>query len=302
MPHRIPILKKGDLLSIVAPAKAITTSYIDSALTFWEKEGFEILVSKSCRGQSNYFSGSLQERLFDFQEALDSREIKGIICARGGYGSVQILDLLDWSKFLKSPKWIIGFSDITYFHHRIFNLGICSIHATMPLNYASNTEGSFSSLFSAVSAKEYSVVASGNSYNIPGSVKGRVIGGNLSIIYSLLGTDDQADYSNCILVIEDLSEPLYHIDRMFYALKKAGVLNDVVGLCVGGMTELGDSEIPFGQSVNEIIVGHLEEYNIPVGFGFPVGHIDNNQAIIIGADATLDVSSQESRLSFNSLT
>lgn len=277
-----PSLTKGDLIVIVAPAKAIEATHVHFAQNFLQNAGFRVEISPNCLGSYHYFSGTVTERLNDFQWALDHREAKAILCARGGYGCVHLVDDLDWSGFQKQPKWIIGFSDITVFHQRVHLLGIGSIHGSMPLNFSENSPAALSTLLQALSGSSYSISAPTHPLNIPGKTSGEIIGGNLSILYALLGTNDQIDYQNKILFIEDVGEHLYAIDRMFYALKKAGVLSSIAGLVVGGMTDMKDTAVPFGKNLEEIIHDHIKAHNIPLCFGFPAGHISDNQAIRFG--------------------
>lgn len=293
-------LQKGDIIRIVAPAKAIDAHSVAFAKKALESKGYVVEVSDHCLGQHHYFSGEEKDRLADLQEALDDPSVKAILCARGGYGCVQILDLLDWSNFLKHQKWIIGFSDITYLHQKLNNLNVASIHGTMPLNFQENSSEAIETLLMALSNESYEICASSKS-NIEGSCKGSIIGGNLSILYSLIGTNDQPNYTDKILFIEDVGEPLYAIDRMLYSFKKAGILQQVSGLVVGGMTSLGDSNPGFGSTYQEIILSHTKSLGIPVCFDFPVGHINDNRALIFGEMASLEVSNSTARLSYLSV-
>mgnify|MGYP000250281609 CR=1 FL=1 len=289
-------LQKGDHIQIVAPAKRIEASHVLLAKETLEKEGFEVSISEHCLGGHNYFSGTISERLSDLQSALDNPEVDAVLCARGGYGCVQLVDELDWSKFDANPKWIIGFSDVTVLHQRLQSKQVGSIHGTMPLNFADHSAEALTTLLSALKGKSYSIQAPVSLQNIKGSTKGTLIGGNLAIIASLIGTNDQPDFSNSILFIEEVGEPLYSIDRMLYSLKKAGILNQLKGLVVGGMTSMKDSEIPYGSTLEEIITTHTKGLDIPVGFNFPAGHIDDNRALIFGATAQLSIDSKSSTL------
>lgn len=297
----LPVLQPGDLIYITAPAKAIEQEYIDFAVDFFQKKGFKTLVSEHCLGTYHYFSGSDADRAADFQVGLDHPDVKAIVCARGGYGCVRILDHIQWAGQVREPKWIVGFSDVTVFHQRMQQFGIPSLHATMPLNFKTNSDQALSTLLTAFSGKSYSITIKSNSLNKLGQTKAKLVGGNLSILYSLLGTDDQIDFYNCILFIEDLAEQIYHLDRMFYAFQKAGILDKIAGLIVGGMTDMKDTAIPFGQTVEEVILAHLKYRTIPVVFDFPAGHIDDNRALILGAEVDLVVDEQQVCLTFPSL-
>jgi muramoyltetrapeptide carboxypeptidase len=298
MNSMIPFLKKGDKIQLVSPAKAIEPMLVFDAKAYLEKQGFVIILGQYTMSTYNYFAGNDQERLQDFQDAIDDPEIKAIVCARGGYGSIRILDQLDWTKFSVNKKWIIGFSDITVFHLFLQSKDIPSIHATMPLNYSKNSPKSLKSLIDSFTGKLKNYEIKSSKENILGKAKGKLFGGNLSIVYSLLGTKDFPKSKNNILFIEDLSEQVYHIDRMFFSLKKSGVLSSLSGLIVGSFTEIKNTEIPFGKSYKEIILEHTKDLNIPVVFDFPAGHIDDNRALIFGTEITLNVEKNQIKLEF----
>jgi muramoyltetrapeptide carboxypeptidase len=298
MKSLISFLEKGDKIQLVSPAKAIEPILVLEAKSFLEKQGFCVLLGQYTMSTHNYFAGTDDERLQDFQDALDDPEVKAILCARGGYGCVRIIDKLDWTKFNKQKKWIIGFSDITVFHMHLQCKGIPSIHATMPLNFSQNSPLALSSLIDSFTGKLNSHEVDVSPLNILGEANGKLIGGNLSIIYSLLGTNDCPDFENSILFIEDLAEQLYHIDRMFFALKKSDILSKIKGLVVGSFTDLKDTEIPFGKSYEAIILEHCSDLSIPIAFNFPAGHINDNRALIFGVDCSLKISDQKVILSF----
>ncbi|MDG1331293.1 MAG: LD-carboxypeptidase [Crocinitomicaceae bacterium] len=291
-------LQKGDLIAIVAPAKAIESEHVLFAKSFFEKEGFRVEVSDNCLGSYNYFSGDIAHRLRDFQSELDHPEVKAIICARGGYGCVQLLDRIQWASQLREPKWIVGFSDVTYFHQRMQMHGIASIHGTMPLNFKENSKEALSTLINCLEGKPSEISWERNSYNRIGETSGKLVGGNLSILYALLGTDDQINFDNTILYIEDVGEPIYAIDRMFYAFSKAGVLDKINGLVVGGMTSLSDTAVPYGNAYEEVVLSHFEYRKIPIAFDLPAGHIDDNRALVLGKEARLDAGKDDCLLSF----
>ena len=298
MKNTIPPLKKGDLIYITAPAKAIEKEYVLYSKAFFEKHGFRVLLSEHCLGTNNYFSGTDDERLADLQFGIDNPEIKAIVCARGGYGCIRIVDRIQWASMLREPKWLVGYSDITIFHQRLQRFELQSIHGTMPFNFEKNSPEALETLLAAMKGEEYSITCSGHKLNQLGTVKGKLVGGNLSILYSLLGTDDQIDYSNTILFIEDLSEHLYHIDRMLFAFEKAGVFNKIKGLIVGGMTDLKDTDTPFGETIEEIILHHFKYRKIPIAFNFPAGHIDDNRALKLGSFSELIVDDLKTTLNF----
>ena len=291
-------LQKGDHIQIVAPAKRIDASHVHQTKEILENEGFEISISEHCLGGHHYFSGTLEERLKDLQSALDNPEVDAILCARGGYGCVQLVDLIDWSAFNEKPKWIIGFSDVTVLHQHLQNKGIASIHGTMPLNFGTHAPESLSTLLNALHGTSYLIEAPFHDQNVLGEVEAHLIGGNLAIIASLIGTNDQPSFTDCILFVEEIGEPLYSVDRMFYSLKKAGILDQIKGLVVGGMTSMKDSEILYGSTLEEIILTHTKYLNIPVTFDFPAGHIDDNRALVFGATVKLSIHSHGTVLKF----
>lgn len=292
-------LKKGDLIYITAPAKAIEKEYVMFAKDFFEKEGYKVQIADHCLGEFNYFSGTDEERLKDFQFGIDNDEVKVIICARGGYGCVRIVDRINWRKLLSSPKFVVGFSDITVFHNRLNELRLPSIHGTMPLNFKDNTPEALSTLLSALRKERYRIATEPSKHNQHGRGHGVVTGGNLSVLYSLLGTNDHVPLRDKILFIEDLGEPLYAIDRMLYAFHKSGELQHLQGLIVGSFTDLKDSEKPFGKSVEEIILEHVGHLNFPVAFNFPAGHINDNRALTFGQAADFSVNDKGAILKFN---
>ena len=296
---RPPVLRSGDLVYITAPAKAIEEEHVLFAKEMFEDAGFKVMIGQHCLGRHHYFSGTDEERQADLQFAIDQPEVKAIVCARGGYGCVRIVDRIQWAGMLREPKWMVGFSDVTVFHQRLQRFGISSIHGTMVLNYNTNSSEAINTMMAALKGENADVSCDPNSYNKNGVANGKLVGGNLSIVYSLLGTDDQVDFTDCILFVEDLAEHLYHIDRMFFALNKAGVLDKIKGLIIGGMTDLEDTDIPFGKTVEEIILDHFTYRNIPIAFGFPAGHISDNRALILGDQCKLEVSAEKTLLSYN---
>lgn len=297
MPNVPENLQVNDLITVLAPAKAIEEVYVDFAVKTLEGAGFRVKVAEHCLGRNHYFSGTEEERLADLQAALDDPESKAILCARGGYGCVQIVDGIDWTKFRQNPKWVIGFSDITVLHQRTQSMGICSIHGTMPLNFQENSSEAIESLIGAITGNPMEITSSSVS-NLSGSAEGTLIGGNLSILYSLIGTNDQPDYSGAILFIEEVGEPLYAIDRMFHSLRKARILDQLSGLIVGGMTSMSDSNPRYGATYQEIIISHMHSRNVPVCFDFPAGHIDDNRALVLGSNVSLFVDGASSTLSY----
>ncbi len=275
---------------ITAPAKTIEKECIDFAVDFFQKNNFEVVLAEHVTGRQNYFSGTDQQRLADFQKGLDDDSIDFILCARGGYGSVRIIDQLDFSKFKKKPKLIIGFSDVTVFHSHIHAcFEIPTVHATVPLNFKSNTAESLQSLLNVLNGEPNRYEIPTSKFNRIGEISAQVVGGNLSILHALNGSVSDIKTDGKILFIEDLSEAIYSIDRMLYSLKRTGKLDNLAGLIVGGMTNIKDTEIPYGKSVEEVIAEIVSAYSYPVCFNFPAGHIDDNRALILGKNASLSV-------------
>jgi len=294
-------LKKNDKIAIVSTARKISESEILPAINKLEEWGFEVVTGKNIYKTDNQFAGTDFERAEDFQLMLDDDSVKAILCARGGYGTVRIIEKLNFKKFIKNPKWIIGYSDITVLHSYLHTkLNIPSIHATMPLNFLSDgsdnesTNSLKNALFGNIS--EYQVTD--NEFNKPGFAEGILIGGNLSILYSLSGTELDIDTKNKILFIEDIDEYLYHIDRMMMNLNLSGKLKNLSGLIVGGMTDMRDNTIPFGKSAYQIISDIVSEYNYPVCFNFNAGHAEPNLALCFGKPVQLSVMGNKSELKF----
>jgi muramoyltetrapeptide carboxypeptidase len=296
-----PYLKPGDKIGIVSTARKITREELQPAVECFQKEGFEIVFGKNLFKELNQFSGTDDERAEDFQLMMDNPEIKAILCARGGYGTVRIIDKLDFSTFKKSPKWICGFSDVTVLHSHIWqNFGIETIHSIMPvqLKKLGGESDAAKTLIKSLKGDTLDYQFLTHPLNRTGSAEAILVGGNLSILYSLLGSVSDIDTAGKILFIEDIDEYLYHIDRMMMAMKRAGKLDKLKGLVIGGMSDMKDNAIPFGKNAEEIITDAVKEYDFPVCFHFPAGHIDANCALYIGKSAKLEVSKAKSTLVF----
>jgi muramoyltetrapeptide carboxypeptidase len=246
------------------------------------------VLGKNLFESSNQYAGTDAQRTEDLQWALNDKTIKAIIIARGGYGSVRTIEQIDFTEFKKHPKWMVGYSDVTVLHNAIHNIGVATLHATMPLNFTKSEE-STKSMVEALFGNLKQIETEENYSNVSGTAKGQLVGGNLSLIYSLSGTPFDIDTTNKILFIEDLDEYLYHIDRMMMQLKLSGKLKGLKGLIVGGMTDMKDNAIPFGKFPEDIILDAAKEYNYPVCFDFPAGHIDRNLAIYFGREVELTV-------------
>lgn len=286
---RPDLLQPGDTISIVSPAKAIEATHIDYARDFFESKGLKVLTGQHAYGTHHYFSGTDTERFNDFQAAIDHPEVKAIICARGGYGCVRIVEQVQWANLLRQPKWIVGFSDVTVLHHKAFDLGVESIHATMPLNYRENSPEAMDSLWQTLRTGTVSHAWEAHPSNNTGTTSGKLVGGNLSIIYSLIATPLAFDFEGAILFIEDVGEQLYHFDRMLQSLKLAGILERISGLIVGGMTDMKETAVPTGWTIEQLVLDQFRYRNIPIAFNAPIGHIDDNRAVICGAKAVLEI-------------
>ncbi len=282
-------LRHGDKIGIVATARKVSKEELQPAIDAFESWGLEVVLGDNLFSSENQYSGSDAQRVQDLQSMLDNPEIKAVISGRGGYGTVRIVDHIDFTNFEKSPKWIIGYSDITVLHSHIHNnFGIETLHAIMPINFTNDdtSQEAAESLRTALFGDklEYFVHADSNYHPIQrnGEAQGQLIGGNLSLIYALTGSASDIDTHGKILFIEDLDEYLYHLDRMMVNLERSGKLSGLAALVVGGMSDMKDNTVPFGKTAEEIIFDAVKKYKFPVCFGFPAGHIKDNKALILG--------------------
>lgn len=262
-------LKKGSKIALVAPARKISREEIAAAVKWIEEKGFVAVYDDRLFAEYHQLAGDDDFRASVLQDYLDRDEIDAILCARGGYGTIRIIDKLDFTKFAKHPKWIVGYSDVTVMHAKMQQLGYQSIHGTMAINFEKNTKEALESLYEALTGKCKFDDA-------------QIVGGNLSVLYSMLGSDLFPETDGKILFIEDLDEYLYHIDRMMMALKRAGKLANLKALMVGAFTDMHDNTIPFGMTAKEIIYEKVKEYGYPMIWDVPAGHIDDNRAIVLG--------------------
>lgn len=284
-----PYLKHGDKIGIIAPSRKISPLEIQLAVEVFQKWGLRVKFGKNLFQSDNQFSGSDSQRAEDMQAMLDDDSVRAIVCARGGYGALRIVDKIDFRKFRKKPKWIVGYSDITVFHSHInHNFNIETIHATMPVNFSKDEE-SVETLRKCLFGERISYRINSHSLNRNGEAQGRLVGGNLSLLYALKGSKSAISARGKVLFIEDVDEYLYHLDRMMISLKRTGFFSFLAGLVVGGMTGMKDNEIPFGKTAEEIILDAVKEYDYPVCFGFPAGHQDKNLPLILGRKAKLSV-------------
>lgn len=283
-----PYLKEGDTVVIIATARKISDEELNPTIEILNSWGLLTELAPNLFKSHHQFSGSDEERTEDLQWALDHKTAKAILIARGGYGTLRIIDNVYFNEFKKNPKWLIGYSDVTVLHSHLQSIGIVSLHATMPVNFLQHEDATLSIKKLLFNERiEYTIPL--HPLNKRGVAQAEVIGGNLSLLYALSGSPSEVDFTNKILFIEDLDEFLYHVDRMMLQLKRSGKLKDLAGLIVGGMSEMKDNSISFGKNAEEIIFDAVSEYNYPVCFNFPAGHIDENMAFYLGKPGHLEV-------------
>ncbi len=286
-------LKQGSTIGIAAPAGVINPLVLEESLDYLRSKGYQLKLGKSLLDNHFQFAATDQKRLQDMQNLMNDPEVEAIIAARGGYGALRILPQLSFDSFLKKPKWVCGFSDITAIHCKLAMYGIQSIHSGMLASFTNKHQDLLGgeALLQMLSGQfqEYDDITYSPSRN--GKVKAPVIGGNLSILYALRGTPYEPDVKGKILFIEDIGEQLYHLDRMLMNLKMGGWFDDIAGLIVGYFTDMKDHELGFGMTAEEIIASYISEYKYPVLFNFPAGHELPNFPLILGREVILDVDS-----------
>ncbi len=269
-------------MAIAAPARCVTPDEMAYGIQWLKDMGFVPVYDQRLYNQHFIFSGDDETRAAVFQEYLDNKELDAIWIARGGYGSTRIIDQLDFTKFLQHPKWIVGFSDATVLHGKLSRLGVPSLHAAMPFYFANKTPEAKQSLYDAWTSKPLHYEITPHPHNRLGEMEGEIVGGNLSVLMGMMGSDIFPETDGKILFIEEVDEYIYHIDRMMHALKRAGKLENLKGLIVGGLTQIHDNTHPFGQTAEEVIAKAVRDYDYPVCFGFPAGHFDDNRAVVLG--------------------
>lgn len=294
-----PHLKKGDTVAIIATAYAISYEQIEAGVKVLENWGLNVKVGTSIGLSSGIYAGSDQDRTKDLQKALDDPSIQAIIFARGGYGTVRIIDALDFTKFMSKPKWICGYSDITVLHTHINNvLAIQTLHSTMLSKFSTCSSEALDSLRKALFGEALQYEFAAHPLNQGGRVESIIQGGNLSILYSLTGTKTTFSNHYKMLFLEDLDEYLYHIDRMMMNLKRAGKLTNLDALLIGGFSDMKDNDPPYGKTAEEIILEYIDRPELPVCFGVPCGHIDDNRTLIFGKKCTLEIGKDQVKLNF----
>jgi muramoyltetrapeptide carboxypeptidase len=295
-------LQKGDTIAIVAPAGILKNRklVIDKAKKLAESWGLKVVYGKHMFNQAHHFAGTDTERCQDFQDALDNPNIKAIWSARGGYGSVRILDKLDFTKFKENPKWVIGYSDITAFHNHIHNIGVETIHGIMGTSVQDKPEviaKSVESLRKALFGEVLSYETPSSKYNRQGDIKGELVGGNIAILTSMLGSDSQISTDGKILFIEEIGEYKYSIDRLLQSLKRAGYFRNLKGIIVGDMTKIKKNSTPWGSSVEQLILDVVPN-DLPILFNFPAGHEPDNRALIMGRAVEVNIQEEMSTINF----
>lgn len=287
-----PPLSAGSKIGLICPAGFMPPENMQTCVETLTAWGFQVCKGKTTATRHHYFSGTDAERLADLQRMLDDTSVDAILCARGGYGVSRIIDYVNWTRFSKNPKWIIGFSDITVLHsHLLSNLSIASLHAPMAAAFNETPSDNYyiNAWRATVLGEKQTYYSNPQPYNISGSCEGVLAGGNLSILIHLLGTKSEFDYNNKILFLEDVGEYIYSIDRMFVQLKRAGKLQQIAGLIIGGFTDSKDTTMPFGTDVYSAIHEHTKDLKIPVCFDFPISHNRENVAIKHGCRYRLTV-------------
>jgi muramoyltetrapeptide carboxypeptidase len=298
-----PYLKAGDTVAIVAPSGILKSreGEINKAKSLLESWGLKVQVGDHIFEQNHHFAGTDQQRASDLQRVMDDPNISAIWCARGGYGTVRILDKLNYSRFKERPKWIIGYSDITALHNQVHNEGYQSIHALMCTSLSDppdEIKTSISTFKNAVFGNALSYQLEGSTFNRAGEAQGQLVGGNLTILHTMLGSETSIDTHGKILFIEEIGEYKYHIDRMLQSLKRAGYFEQCAGLIVGDMSKLRKNTTKWGSSVEELIIDALAEYDFPIAFNMPAGHEQDNRALILGRSIELKVTKTNASVNF----
>jgi muramoyltetrapeptide carboxypeptidase len=294
-----PFLKAGDTVVLVCTARKFFPDDAKPAIDLLESWGLKVKLGATIGLDNFQLGGTDSERAADFQAQLDDENVKAIWCARGGYGTVRIIDSLDFSNFKQHPKWIMGFSDVTVLHSQLNIERVATLHSIMPFTVPNAPEEVKETLRKALFGETISYTIPSKSYDVKGTASGELVGGNISILYSLLGSKSAIDTKNKILFIEDLDEYLYHIDRMMYNLKRNGYFENVKGIIVGSMTDMHDNEIPFGQNEVQIITEIAKDLSIPIAFQFPAGHQKDNRTLILGQQVAFEVNEKEIKLKFD---
>ena len=298
-----PYLKAGDTVAIVAPSGILKSreGEVQQAVALLKSWGLHADVGKHVFSKADHFAGTDDERCEDLQNAMDNPKISAIWCARGGYGTVRLLDKLNYTEFKKNPKWIIGYSDITALHNQVHNEGFQSLHALMCVSLTKDLKDikeTVTTFKSALFGNPENYTLKGSSYNKVGETSGELVGGNLTMLHTMLGSDTSIDTSGKILFIEEIGEYKYHIDRMLQSLKRAGYFDNLKGLVVGDMSKMRKNTTLWGTSVEQLILDALKEYDFPIAFNMPAGHEKDNRALVLGRTIDLKVTKESASVVF----
>ena len=301
---RPPYLKAGDTVAIVAPSGVLKNrnAEIQNAQDLLSSWGLHSVLGEHLFAVSNHFAGTDEQRCADFQQAMDDPTISAIWAGRGGYGTVRILDMLDYTKFREKPKWVIGYSDITALHNQLHNEGFESMHAVMAAGMTKDLkdiEESVATFKAAIFGKPLAYSLEGSAYNKVGTSSGELVGGNLTMLHTMLGSKTSIDISGKILFIEEIGEHLYHVDRMLQSLKRAGYFDNCKGVIVGDFSNMRVNTTPWGSSLEQLILDALSDYDFPIAFKMHAGHEDDNRAMILGRNIEFSVGKEVSTLKFN---
>jgi muramoyltetrapeptide carboxypeptidase len=283
-----PYLKQNDEIRLIAPSRFIEEDELIKATTFFQQNGFSVSAGNNILKKHHQFAGTLEERSSDLQSALDDRNVKAIIAFRGGYGAAKIIDHIDWKIMQTQPKWLCGYSDFTAIHFHAQKMNVCSLHSTMPIHLKETDEESILSFYALMEVLKGEPVE----YYLQGGdpkteVEGEIIGGNLSVIYSIHGSQSDFNWNHKVLFLEDLDEYLYHIDRMMNGLNRSGKLKNLAAIVLGSFTQMNDNQIPYGQNAVEIIRQYADLNNVPFFTEFPAGHQTLNLPIRLGAQVKI---------------
>lgn len=292
-----PYLKKGDTILIIATARARSKEAIKPAIDILKNWGLKVELGPNIFKVHHQFAGTDEQRINDLQWAIDHKGAKAVLISGGGYGTLRVVDHVNFKPLLKNPKWFVGYSDTTIIHNRLYHLKMAAIHGTMAFQFPKDEEAT-NSIKQLLFGEKINYSIPKNKYNRPGKAEAEIVGGNLSLLYALSGSVDDVSGKNKILFIEDLDEQLYHVDRMMLQLKRSGKLKHLKGLIVGGMSDMKDNAIPFGKTAEEIVLDAVKEYDYPVCFNFPAGHIEKNMALYLGKKAKLDVTKNKVELNY----
>lgn len=294
-----PYLKKGDTIGLICPSGYMPIEKVQTCIHVLQQWGYKVKIGKTVGHQYHYFSGTDEERLNDLQTMIDDDSIQAVLCARGGYGLSRIVDQINFKKFRKNPKWIIGYSDITLLHSHLYTkYKIASLHSPMAaaFNNGEHTNRYIQSLRKILRGQKGNYVTTPHLFNKPGKVTGTLVGGNLSLLCHVCGTPSDISTNGKILFLEDVGEYLYNIDRMLQQLKRIGKLKGLAGLIFGGFSDAKDTVIPYGKTIDEILADAVKEYEYPICFNFPIGHSNENYPVKIGVNYQLHITAKKVEL------